>query len=185
MKTIITLCIVSFLGFYPSIYTNAEPYSQEDADTYKNTKKELAIVRKSEDGPYPYYMTSFYFIELDSIVDIYLDIEEIGFYENFIINDTVLVSYKIETEYRIKQWDESNEGDKNPEWEKLTGKLTGAYDINVGDTYDELEIENKNVPNFSFNYYTDSEMVELNNTVVTVYYTSNKAIKITKILLTK
>ena len=90
MKTIITLCIVSFLGFYPSIYTNAEPYSQEDADTYKNTKKELAIVRKSEDGPYPYYMTSFYFIELDSIVDIYLDIEEIGFYENFIINDTVL-----------------------------------------------------------------------------------------------
>ena len=209
MKNIFTLSTVLILGIYSC--TNSE--SQKDKTTIDNNidsaastieikveeqivlpqdtgiKEELAIVKKAEGGPYPYYYATFYFTEQDTTVDIYLDIEEIAFYEGLysLINDTVLISYKDVTEYKIKKWgnplNDNERRGMNPEWKELTGKLTGAEEVNVGDTYDQLFIENEDVPDFSFNYYTDSGMAEDNNKIVTVYYTSKKAIKVTAIRL--
>jgi hypothetical protein len=154
-------------------------------------KKELVIIQKVEDGPYPYFFTSLYFIKKDTAVNLSLDIEEIAFYEGLhsLVNDTVMVSYRDVMEYKIKKWNkplnEDERKDINPEWKELTGKLKGADFLNIGDSYDQLFIENEEVPDFSFNYYTYSSMIKNNNMLVTVYYTSKKTIEVTAISLLK
>jgi len=176
----------------PNPVSSSTENSAEDSKdlTLDSTiKKELVIIKKVEDGPYPYFFISFYFTKLDTMIALSLDIEEIAFYEGLhsLVNDTVMVSYRNVTEYKIKKWDKPlNEEERkeiNLEWKELTGKLTGADFINIGDTYDQLFIENEEVPDFIFNYYTDSSMMKNNNMVVTVYYTSKKTIEVTAISL--
>lgn len=211
MKNILTLSTVLILG----IYSCTTSGSQKDKITIDNNiesvasaieikdeekivlpqdtgiKEEFVIVKKAEGGLYPYYSATFYFTEQDTTVDLYLDIEEIMFYEGLgsLVNDTVLISYRNVTEYKIRKWDKpETKAEKkaiDPRWKELTGKLTGADEITVGDTSDEIHIENEYVSDFRFNRYIDSGLVALNNTMVTVYYTSKKAIKVTAIQLVK
>lgn len=169
---------------------NSVKYSK-DLSLDSTIKKELVIIQKVEDGPYPYFFTSLYFIKKDTTINLSLDIEEIAFYEDLhsLLNDTLMVSYRNVTEYKIKKWDKAlNDQEReeiNPEWKELTGTLTGADFINIGDTYDQIFIVNDEVPDFSFNYYTDSSMIKNNNMEVTVYYTSKKTIELTAISLLK
>jgi hypothetical protein len=169
---------------------NSVKYSK-DLSLDSTIKKELVIIQKVEDGPYPYFFTSLYFIKKDTTINLSLDIEEIAFYEDLhsLLNDTLMVSYRNVTEYKIKKWDKAlNDQEReeiNPEWKELTGTLKGADFINIGDTYDQIFIVNDEVPDFSFNYYTDSSMIKNNNMEVTVYYTSKKTIELTAISLLK
>ena len=83
------------IGNIPNPVSSSTENSTEDSKdlTLDSTiKKELVIIKKVEDGPYPYFFISFYFTKLDTVIALTLDIEEIAFYEGLhsIVNDTVM-----------------------------------------------------------------------------------------------
>ena len=135
------------------------------------------------------FNSSFHFIESNITEDIYIDVEESMLYGNFddFIGDSVVVSYQEIIKNKIKKWDkplnEAEEKEIDPAWEVITGTISGAESITNGDTPDKVWIQNEERTDFYIERYIDSEMVAINNTVVTVYYIPIKTKKIIGIRL--
>ena len=152
---------------------------------YPETKAELAVFIKGEETWYPYFMATFHFSDRNEIENININIEESMLYDSFdsLIGKTVMVHYEEIITNKIQKWGKpKNEADReaiNPEWEVITGTLSGAEYIANGDTPDELDITNEERSDFTFECWVDSDMMEINNTIVTVYYIPRKDKKIT------
>lgn len=148
----------------------------------------LAIVKKVEEGQYPMFRMTFYFIDRDETESIYVNKETIMFNDlplSQLVDRTVTVS-SLNTQVTKMQalYGASDVvGEIDPEWKMLKGVVKNIEGGSVGDLPDQVTVEAENGTSLVFDYYIDSAMKALSNKPVTIYYTTKESKEVTGLQL--
>lgn len=194
MKQLLSLLVASTLLFgCGSAADNAEEVTTDTIAIEENTMpagereptndeiREYGLVYEVEDMGYPFFAVDMEFPERQAKASFSLNIEAGGIDHDAVYNmkgKYATIYYTADDEpglvdMQLKEkslFGEYAPEKIDPEWKKITGKLSGADEPTPGDLPGSVTVTAKDGNAVTFGYYVDNAMVAANGKEVTAYY---------------
>ena len=156
--------------------------------------REYGLVKEVEDTGYPMFAIDMEFPERNMTTSFSLNIEAGGFDHDAVYNmkgkyATIYYTSELMPSLADMQVKGNSVFGKyapeniDPEWQKITGTLSGAHEPSQGDLPGTVTVTGKDGNQVNFKYYIDDAMVAANGKEVTAYYLMSGRNNITRIEL--